>query len=447
MRRVRFAGLLAGALASAAVGASELRFVALTEADIAATVPAWPADDSLAGRADLQVVVAVERARDALLADEAERDATRGPVQWAAFVLGPRFDPERLPRTVALLEALHEDLRRVQRAANAAFPTRPRPWMRDAGVLPSLRSERAGSGPHFSSYPSARTMASQVWAHALAALFPDARTALEAAADRTAWLRVAGGAHYPSDLAGGRAVAMLVVAKLGQSTVFAHALDAARAEIAALDTPRIAPVRSNAAPSYLAIARTPLAAILPAPSPPDLEAVRHARSARSAAAAAEAIRLDRADVWSFVQDALGVRVGPRAAPRIEAFLARVRDDLEHYIVAARAAYAIPRPQRRDPEIAPLLAVPDNSSYPSAKVWSIALQLELLGDLFPSARARWAADVAALGRSRVVAGVHYPGDVEGAREAARRMAARIRASDAYRGEHSALEREAAALRPK
>lgn len=127
----RFSALvLAAATVAVSIGATaSAAFVELNREPIAATVPAWPADDSPAGRADLDAVLAAQNLRGAREAREAERDATRGPVEWAAFVLGPRFDVDRLPQTVAMLRGLHEDLRVVQRNANAAFVARPPPTL------------------------------------------------------------------------------------------------------------------------------------------------------------------------------------------------------------------------------------------------------------------------------------------------------------------------------
>jgi acid phosphatase (class A) len=225
--------LLTALDASGAPAASDAApaFVSLTAEQIRADVPMWPDNDSLAGRSDLEVVLAQQVLRSAELADHAERDSSRGPLEWASFVLGEDvFDAGRLPATSALLERLHTDLRAINRAANAAFPTRERPRLRSPLVEPSLKSEQPGREV-LPSYPSARTMATLVWAEVLSRLFPDRRQDLLAAAKNSAWLRVVGGAHYPTDITGGRLLAERVIRALEDSAEYRQAHELAEREV------------------------------------------------------------------------------------------------------------------------------------------------------------------------------------------------------------------------
>ena len=287
-------------------------------------------------------------------------------------------------------------------------------------------------------------MTTRVWAEVLALIYPDERSTLLAAAERSAMLRLIGGAHFPSDLTGGRLVADQVIVELGRSSHLKAALASAGVEAAGLAGRRAVPLSPNALSHYLGSAGIKLAAFLPAPPVADLDAVRAAVGARSPQQIAATLRLERTDPWSFVQDALGVRASPNSLPKLAAFLDRVRDDLEPYIIAARNAHDVPRPIRRDPAITTLSPSPANSSYPSAKVWSFALQLDLLSEFFANARSRWLEDMQELGESRVIAGVHYPSDIVGAMEAARRMAAAIRTSEPFLRERDALKVEARAF---
>jgi acid phosphatase (class A) len=190
-------------------------FVAPQALNLALVLPKWPGDETLAGRADLEAVLSIQAARTAVEAAEADRDAPRGPMAWAQDVLGTAFTQAAYPKIAALLQRVHDDVRGVNRAANAVHGTRARPAERDPRVKPSLNL-----GAPTPSYPSARTAGCRVWAEVLGALYPDKRAALLAHADRSAWLRVIGGAHYPTDVTAGRIVAEALIHHLQRSAAY-----------------------------------------------------------------------------------------------------------------------------------------------------------------------------------------------------------------------------------
>lgn len=201
-------------------------FVAPEALDLARTLPRWPADDTLAGQADLQTVRDLALFRTPEIAREADADSRLGPVPWTEAIAGVGFSARTHPRTAALLIAVHDDMRAVNRAANAAHGWRERPSVRDPSVKPSLS---LGDQPS-PAYPSARTAGSRAWAGVLCDLSPGQCPAFEAAAARTAWLRVIGGVHYPSDVAGGRIVADAFLARLRALPAYRAALEDARRE-------------------------------------------------------------------------------------------------------------------------------------------------------------------------------------------------------------------------
>lgn len=204
-------------------------FIEAKELGLPATLPRWPDDHTLMGRADLDAVLAFQATRTAELESEATADSVRGPVEWAQSILGKSFTAERYPQVIALLNQVHDDMRLINRAANAVHGLRQRPALRDRAVRPSLANV---SGPDNPSYPSARTAGSMIWAQTLSELFPEHRSALFDAAYRTAWLRLLGGAHYPSDLEGGRIVAEQAWEALSQDAEFRRRLAEAREEVA-----------------------------------------------------------------------------------------------------------------------------------------------------------------------------------------------------------------------
>lgn len=203
-------------------------FVTPGELTLDRVLPRWPADETLQGQADLDTVLAFQAFRSPAQEAEANADAPRGPVEWAQNILGSTFSAETYPLTTALIVDVHNDMRAINRAANNVHGLRPRPAIRDARVKPSLPNVAQADNP---SYPSARTAGSLVWAYVLAEIFPEHRDAFFTAADRTAWLRLLGGAHYPSDIAGGRLVGEAAWQALRRNSAFHLRLAEAKAEV------------------------------------------------------------------------------------------------------------------------------------------------------------------------------------------------------------------------
>jgi acid phosphatase (class A) len=210
-------------------------WVKLSDAEVAALLPNWPAAGTPFGRSDVLSVLMIQEHRTPEQESQAQADASRGPAAWAGWALGPVFSESRVPHTVQLLNAVQQDVRVLVRQANAAYAFRPRPRT-VAGVRPSLRSEQMPEMPH-SSYPSARTLGVSLWAETLAQLYPAQAEALRSVARRSAWLRVIGGAHYPSDIEAAQQLAQAVWPRLLANPQFAAALAKAKTEVDAASAP------------------------------------------------------------------------------------------------------------------------------------------------------------------------------------------------------------------
>jgi membrane-associated phospholipid phosphatase len=78
---------------------------------------------------------------------------------------------------------------------------------------------------------------------------------------------------------------------------------------------------------------------------------------------------------------------------------------------AKYTYNRPHPAQVDPTLTTLLTAPDNPSYPSEHAATAGAAAAILTYLFPEDAALFAETAAAAGRSRVIAGVNYPSDVE------------------------------------
>ena len=189
-------------------------FIVPGEIVLKSVLPPWPQPGSLAEAADIETMLALQRRRSPADAADAQADSVTIMPQWTAQLLG--VGAYKLPLTFALMQALHDDMRGINRAANAAQGFRTRPALYDARIQPSL--DLVGHGN--ASYPSARASSSGVWAAVIARLVPEKAAAAADIAERIAWRRVIGGVHYPSDLAGSQRVAAAVVQALEKKRAF-----------------------------------------------------------------------------------------------------------------------------------------------------------------------------------------------------------------------------------
>ena len=74
-------------------------------------------------------------------------------------------------------------------------------------------------------------MQSWVWAELLADMFPFRREEILERAERAAWGRVIGGVHFPSDVVGGKRLAMVYLAEAWKNSGFQVGVEASRAEL------------------------------------------------------------------------------------------------------------------------------------------------------------------------------------------------------------------------
>lgn len=211
-------GLLSQAMAKAP---KALHFT--QNSDPLPALPAPPQPGSLAASAELELCLQVQNWRTPELVAQA-RKVDAGTVWDYLEVLGPGFNAQALPATARLLAQAGDDVSEVTRQAKDRF-ARKRPPFTDPRIRPCVKVSDTGS------YPSGH--ASQIFAGAylLAELFPDRREALLELARRSAWTRIIAGAHYPTDVEGGRLLAETLVKGFLKDSTFQALLEAARTEL------------------------------------------------------------------------------------------------------------------------------------------------------------------------------------------------------------------------
>lgn len=120
-------------------------------------------------------------------------------------------------------------------------------------------------------------------------------------------------------------------------------------------------------------------------------------------------------------------------PKITALFKKIRDAETAVIGPAKDHYARPRPSVTEPKLDPVISVPGSMAYPSGhSAWAFAAGL-VLADMLPEKRAEILARAAEFAHNRVVAGVHYPSDVDAGRISGSVLAAFLFASPEFRAE--------------
>jgi acid phosphatase (class A) len=177
-----------------------------------------------------------------------------------------------------------------------------------------------------------------------------------------------------------------------------------------------APAAAAEACPLLAPQGGPLAAAGPAPraGSPEADADRAvvlwAQRTRTPAEVARAAAEEELTLEDFAE-VLGAGFDPVRHPRTEALLARAAEASRPCVAAAKVASARPRPYAADPAVTPAVARERTFSYPSGHATRGALFAAILAELAPGRREALLRRGAQIGEDRVVAGVHYPSDVD------------------------------------
>jgi acid phosphatase (class A) len=191
-------------------------------ASLASALAPPPAPGSDGAKADLAVVLWLQRTRDADDVARARREVGLG-LEAFAPALGPGFTPAAHARTVALLARAHAFATPAIRGAKARFG-RVRPYDADPRVAPAVEREDTPS------YPSSHATRGVLIARVLAELAPPRREALLELGRRVGYDRVLAGVHYPSDVVGGQELGAALADALLADASFAAELERARDE-------------------------------------------------------------------------------------------------------------------------------------------------------------------------------------------------------------------------
>jgi acid phosphatase (class A) len=127
-------------------------------------------------------------------------------------------------------------------------------------------------------------------------------------------------------------------------------------------------------------------------------------------------------------------------PLTQRLFRKITTDEFVVVGTGKDAFGRPRPFVLEPRLRPIVEKPPNGSYPSGHtVWGHTVGL-VLADMIPERRTQIMARAAEYSFNRVVAGVHYPSDIESGKMAATAFAAALFASPAFQSDFAAAKAE-------
>ncbi|MFC4729312.1 acid phosphatase [Coralloluteibacterium thermophilus] len=170
----------------------------------------------------------------------------------------------------------------------------------------------------------------------------------------------------------------------------------------------------------------------------DLEAVLALQRSRTPAESAEAVADVEISPFRFA-DAIGPGFDPARTPRVAALLDGTADDLRGGTRAAKARWERPRPAEASDAVAPLVEA-HGASYPSGHATYAYVAAIVLARMLPERSEAIFARAGRYARNRVVAGVHYPSDVDAGRIAGTVLADRLFRQPAFRRDFEAAREE-------
>lgn len=173
-------------------------------------------------------------------------------------------------------------------------------------------------------------------------------------------------------------------------------------------------------PYYVTPPEVDLTRLMPPPPVPG-----SARERRDMAAVLDAVRdrtpaqVERARADSLLSafrfaDVLGPEFTPEGLPFSAVFFRRVAFDANTAIQDVKAHYNRPRPFMVDPRVELVVPQPPNASYPSGHASFAYLHAALLAEMVPEKAAALFARADEYASERVLAGAHYPSDLEAGR---------------------------------
>jgi len=189
--------------------------------------------------------------------------------------------------------------------------------------------------------------------------------------------------------------------------------------------------------SYISLNQVNLAKLLAPPPAPqsdeqklDLLAVLQAQKDRTASQSARAVADNDLSVFHIAGAVLGPNFNPVLLPKSAAFFDRIWKDYRRIILATKDVWDRPRPFNVSIDVKPIGKLEHSGSYPSGHATRGYLSAIILSNMLLEKKESLFARAREYGQSRVIAGDHFPSDIEAGRLAATAIAVAFMQNEAF-----------------
>jgi acid phosphatase (class A) len=145
------------------------------------------------------------------------------------------------------------------------------------------------------------------------------------------------------------------------------------------------------------------------------------------------------DVFRFA-DVMGPNFNPETLPLTKAFFDRVVDTSKSIVEPAKGYWGRDRPAATDSRIQPVMKESKSFSYPSGHSTAGTLMAILLADMVPEKNAAIFARGWEFARNRLVAGEHFPSDIQAGRIAGTVIASQLMENAEFEADYAAARAE-------
>jgi len=227
MRKLAATSILFLCLAAPALALTDKPYITASDVDFPALLPPPPAEDSPAGKRDVQTIIDLQKNMTSERMAAIQADTVQNVYQVAGPVLGPKFTKENFPLTGVFFDKVIKD------AGVGVGPIKQkykklRPFQYSHDIRTPDNIAKASQGP---TYPSGHSTTGAEVALILGLMIPEKREALFARGWEYGINRVTSGAAYPSDWEGAHITATLAVNQMLKNPEFRADFETVKAEL------------------------------------------------------------------------------------------------------------------------------------------------------------------------------------------------------------------------
>ena len=189
--------------------------------------------------------------------------------------------------------------------------------------------------------------------------------------------------------------------------------------------------------SYISLNQVNLGNLLAPPPAPqsdeqklDLMAVLQAQKDRTTSQSERAVADNDLSVFRIAGSVLGPNFTPALVPKSAAFFDRIWKDYRRIILATKDVWDRPRPFDVSIDVKPIGKLEHSGSYPSGHATRGYLSAIILSNMVLEKKESLFARAREYGQSRVIAGDHFPSDVQAGRLAATAIAVAFMQNEAF-----------------